>query len=44
MMEPMFTDIYVAIQQGQVLHQRVLEEAIQVRRGWRVGRMRRVRR
>jgi hypothetical protein len=34
----MFTEIYVAIQQGQVLQHRVVEEAGQARRGWRPGR------
>jgi hypothetical protein len=30
----MFTEIYVALQAGQVLHQRQLEEAAHARRGW----------
>jgi hypothetical protein len=34
MQTSMFTDIYWALQSGQVLHQRQLEEAAQARRGW----------
>jgi hypothetical protein len=37
----MFNEIYVAIQQGQVLQHRWLEEACQARRGWFATRMRR---
>jgi hypothetical protein len=40
----MFTEIYVALQAGRVLHQRQLEEAEQSRRGWLAAfRSRRVR-
>ena len=38
----MFTEIYVAMQAGQVLHQRRLEEAAQARRGWVATLLRRV--
>ena len=30
----MFTEIYVALQQGHVLQQRLLEESLQARRWW----------
>ena len=36
----MFNEIYVAIQQGQVLQQRLLEEACRARRGWFTAIMR----
>ena len=34
MIPRMFNEIYFALQQGQVLQQRLLEEAAQARRGW----------